>query len=156
MTLCPTDMRIQNKSKTILLVDDEPENITNYADVLVNLGYNVIARPDAESAQQLFHNGARIDLIITEDIIRGEIGFEFVMMLSRLKPSVPVIMVTAHGNIQSYLRSRSLGVFEYLHKPVRNDELERIVGHALQNSGGTADPQIMWNEFRLPREVVHG
>lgn len=152
MTLCTSDMRIQNKTKTILLVDNEPENIPYYADVLVNLGYNVIARPDADSALQLFHDGAKIDLIITEDIIRGETGFEFVLLLSRLRPSVPVIMITAHGNIQTYLRSRSLGVIEYVHKPIRKKELERIVEHALQRSTETEHTERMWNEFSFARE----
>jgi len=154
MSLCTTDRQAQNK--TILLVDNEPESVTSYADVLVNLGYNVIARPDSDSAMQLFHDRTKIDLIITEDIIRGETGFKFVMLLSRMRPSVPVIMITAHGNIQAYLRSRSLGVLEYLHKPVGQKELERIVEYALQGSSETENTENLWNEFSLVREVMHG
>jgi DNA-binding NtrC family response regulator len=64
----------------------------------------------------------------------GMSGIEFVTVLRRVLPSVPVIMFTAHGGVETFVESLSLGVFEYINKPVRTDELGRIVKAALERS----------------------
>lgn len=120
--------------KTILLVDDEPENRRSYEEILNDLGYEVIAEADGESALSVIHEGGLIDLVITDYRMPGMNGLEFITQLRRHLPSVPVIMITAFGDIETYLQSFSLGVFEYVNKPVTKEEFERIVKAAIANS----------------------
>lgn len=120
--------------KTLLLVDDERENLRSLGEILHRFGYAVIAEPDAASALSVIRNGTPIDLVITDYRMPGVDGLEFLIHLKRILPNVPVIMLTAYGAVETYLKSLSLGVFEYVNKPVKAKELARIVKAALESA----------------------
>lgn len=126
--------------KTILLVDDEPGVLKILEDTLVRFGYKVIPKPDAGSALTVIREGAKIDLVITDNKMPGMNGSEFVTVLKQALPSVPVIMLTGYGSVESYLKSLSNGVFEYINKPVQARELDRIVKAALDASDAGQPP----------------
>jgi two-component system C4-dicarboxylate transport response regulator DctD len=120
--------------KTILLVDDELHALEIVGEILTTFGYKVIPRLDAESALSVIWDGTCIDLVITEYRMPGMNGVEFLTILRKVLPSVPVIIFTGHGSVEIYLKSLSLGVFEYLNKPFKEKELDHIVRSALQRS----------------------
>ncbi len=120
--------------KTILLVDDELENLRSLGEILNRFGYKVIAKPDGMSALAVVAEGAKVDLVITDYRMPGMDGLEFLTSLKQTAPSVPVIMLTAYGAVETYLKSLSLGVFEYVNKPIRAKEFGRIVKSALDGS----------------------
>jgi len=113
--------------KTILLIDDEPELLSILDELLSSFGYKVIAKLDAESALPVIKDGTTVDLVITDLKMPGMSGPEFIAVLKQIAPAMPVIMLTAHGSVESYIQSRSDGVFEYINKPVQSKELRRIV-----------------------------
>ena len=119
--------------KTLLLVDDELENLRSLGEILHRFGYAVIAKPDAASALSVIRDGTPIDLVITDYRMPGVDGLEFLIHLKQILPNVPVIMLTAYGAVETYLKSLSLGVFEYVNKPVKAKELGRIVKAALES-----------------------
>jgi two-component system response regulator GlrR len=117
--------------KTVLIVDDEPGILDVLEQTLSSAGYAVIPKPDAEAALDVIEEGARVDLAITDNLLPGMKGAELVDELKQRKPSMPVIMLTAHGSVQSYIQMISKGVFEYINKPIQAKELRRIVKAAL-------------------------
>ena len=124
--------------KTILVVDDEPGNRRLYSEILRDLGHSVINEPDGASAMVVVHEGAELDLVITDYRMPDMSGLEFVTALRQVLPSVPVIMITAYASIENYFQSLSLGVFEYINKPFVKREFERIVKAALLLHGKNA------------------
>jgi DNA-binding NtrC family response regulator len=118
--------------KTILLVDDEPHLVEIMEETLITFGYHVIPRPDAQSALDLIREGTDIDLVITDYRLPGMNGIEFLERCRKILPSVPIIMITGYGSVETYLRSLNLGAFEYLLKPYDVTELHRVVKSALQ------------------------
>jgi DNA-binding NtrC family response regulator len=120
--------------KTILLIDDEPQVLSTLCEILTKPGYNVIPRPDAESAPSLVRGGTKVDLIITDLHLPGMNGLELIALFKKIVPSVPVIVLTGYGSVESYIQSCSSGVFEYINKPVQARELRRIVSAALSSS----------------------
>jgi DNA-binding NtrC family response regulator len=103
-------------------------------DSLSALGYNVIAKPDAESAMAVIREGAKVDLVVTDYAMPGMDGHEFFSVLKRILPSVPVIILTGYGSVETYLKSLSLGVCEFVCKPIEAKELDRIVKAALDRA----------------------
>jgi DNA-binding NtrC family response regulator len=118
--------------KTILLVDDELHMRDIVGETLSTFGYNVIPKTDAESALSVIRDGTDIDLVITDYRMPGMNGVEFLTILRKTLPSVPVIMLSGYSSVEIYLKSLSLGAFEYLNKPCKKKELYRIVRSALQ------------------------
>ncbi len=131
-------MEKKNEPETILIVDDEPENRRIYAEILNDLGFKTIEEPDGESALSVVKEGIAIDLVIADYRMPKMNGLQFIESLRELLPSVPMIMVTAFANVESYLQSFSLGVFEYMNKPFSKAEFVRIVKAALGGSGKEA------------------
>jgi len=117
--------------KTILVVDDEPEILQVLEDTLSD--YHVIAKTDAESALSLVRSGAKVDLVLTDNFMPGMKGSELISALKKDAPSLPVIMLTAHSSVESYLQNIGGGAFEYINKPVKASELRRIVKAAFES-----------------------
>ena len=125
---------MMKKTKTILVVDDDPENVRNYIEILMDLGYRVIARGDVDAALALLKSDTAVDMVITDYRMPGKTGLDFIVALRQLRLSLPVIMITAYGNIETYLHSISLGAFEYVNKPIKKKEFELIVQYALNKN----------------------
>lgn len=117
--------------KTILLVDDDDIFLAVYEEMLRKSGYSVISRPDGGSALAVVRSGVDVDLVITDRQMPGMDGFEFVSFLKRIKPSIPVIMVSADVSADSYLKALNLGAISCAKKPNTPRELHRMVAEAL-------------------------
>jgi DNA-binding NtrC family response regulator len=130
------DARTAPEPQTILVVDDEQINLKNYTAILERAGFRVIAFPAAADALSSLRQGAHADVIVTDYRMPAMDGLSFLEILRREQSSVPVIMLTAHGDIDTYFKSFSLGLFEYINKPFRDAELVRIVQAALGEAVG--------------------
>jgi DNA-binding NtrC family response regulator len=119
--------------KTILLIEEETERFSLMS-ALSGFGYNVIIVHDGLFALSLIRDGVPVDLVITDYRIAGMDGWEFFASLRKLAPTVPSIMLTAYGSIETYLKAYSLGVFECVNKPVATKELRRTVKTALKGA----------------------
>lgn len=120
--------------KTILLVDDDRDILSYLEDTLTTFGYQVIPKLDAVSALAVIREGTRVDLVVTDYRMPGMDGHEFFTALKQAVPTMPVIILTGHGSVETYLKSLSLGLYDYVSKPVEPKELERIVKAALRRS----------------------
>jgi DNA-binding NtrC family response regulator len=126
--------KVTSSRKTILFVDDETEARKIFSEVLSDMGYDVIIEPDGLSALTVIQQGVPIDLVITDYRMPDMDGLDLVTTLRKVQPSIPIIMMTAHGDIENYFRSLSLGVFEYINKPIGKREFEHLVRAALHES----------------------
>jgi len=121
------------EKKRILVVDDEQNSREGLTKILIKEGYEVVA---AESGQTALAKAKKqeFDLIITDLRMPEITGIDVLEKIREKKPDIGVIIVTAYGEVNSYLKAMTLGAFEYLNKPIKLDELRRVIHKALSQS----------------------
>ena len=122
--------------KRILVVDDEENTRIGLSKLLSQEGFQVESAANGNDALEMLGQH-KINLVISDINMPDMNGLVFLRELSRTFPSTHVIMITAYGGVESYLEAMNLGAYEYLHKPVRLDEL-RSVMKKIFNGGSVA------------------
>ncbi len=120
--------------KTVLVVDDNPIILQCYEEILNTSDYTVITCRDGQSALIAIHEGINADVIITDYRMPGMNGLELVTQLKKHAPTVPVIMCSIDIRSEIYQKALSLGIVEYMLKPVGVNELRRAVAAALDGA----------------------
>jgi two-component system response regulator FlrC len=116
----------------ILVVDDE-EGIRSFvAEALAASGHDVTQAADGDEAlRRLAARG--FELVLTDLKMPGIDGMEVVRRVRAEQPEVEVIVLTAHGSVDTAVEAMKLGAFDYLQKPVGSPaELRLLVGRALE------------------------
>ena len=123
------------KKPIILCVDDEPANLKLLENILVPRGYEVVSAASGEDALQKIKTRT-IDLVLLDLMLPGMDGLQVSRKIKDNKKyrNIPIIMLTAHTGVESYIKSLSNEVFAYLQKPFETEELVRIVRAALGQS----------------------
>lgn len=112
--------------KRILIVDDEENTRIGLTKLLTNEGFEVESAANGNEALDRLGQ-KKVNLVISDINMPGMNGLAFLRELNRKFPSTSVIMITAYGGVESYLEAMNLGAYEYLHKPVRLDELRSVM-----------------------------
>lgn len=118
----------------ILVVDDEPGLRAFVADALTAAGHLTVTAPDGANA--LRELGARpFDLLVLDLRMPGRFDGMDVLRHARAEwPEVPVIVLTAHGSVETAVEAMRLGAVDFLEKPVDGPaELRRLAARALSS-----------------------
>lgn len=113
-------------AKRILVVDDEENTRLGLSKLLSQEGFVVDLAANGGEALEILRR-QRFNLVISDINMPDMNGIAFLREISRRFPSTNVIMITAYGGVESYLEAMNLGALEYLHKPVRLDELRSVM-----------------------------
>jgi len=113
----------------VLVVDDEANLRKILSAHLRREGYDVVTAADGEAAQAEL--GARPFDVVVSDMVMPKVGgLELLRWVLQEHPQVPVIIVTAHGTVDSAVEAIKLGAFHYITKPFDQDELKQVVAMA--------------------------
>jgi two-component system, NtrC family, response regulator AtoC len=117
----------------VLIVDDDQNVQKMLHDIIRQLAVDIVTASDAESAISLL--GQQIfDLVITDLKMPGKNGMALLEHCLKICPSVPIIMVSAFGSIESAVDAMKKGAYDFITKPFDSDELLQIVKKALSVS----------------------
>ncbi len=114
----------------ILVVDDEKNQREIYKLILEDDGYEVTTAQSGEHAVRLARDN-HFDLVLTDFKMTGMDGVMLLGELLSLDPSLIVVMMTAHGSVESVKEALRGGAYDYLEKPVDRDQLLKVVESAL-------------------------
>jgi DNA-binding response OmpR family regulator len=109
-------------SAHILVVDDEPAARLSLAELLSLEGYQVVAAASGEEAVDLLLEGP-FDLAILDLKMPGMDGLELVHELQKRTPETIIIMLTAHGTLETAVQAMRHGAHDYLLKPANVNEI---------------------------------
>jgi len=115
----------------VLVVDDEVNLRKVLAAMLRRDGYEVTVAEDGAVALAEFNkNGA--DVVVTDLVMPKVGGLEILKTLNTQAPDVPVIIITAHGTVDSAVEAIKLGAFDYITKPFDQSELSQVINKAVR------------------------
>jgi DNA-binding NtrC family response regulator len=117
---------------TILVADDEKNIREGLREALMLDGYEVIPAADGKEALEALGRG-EVDLVVTDLKMPRVSGEELLRKVSGEYPTVPVIILTGHGTIESAVQAMHDGAYDFLTKPVNLDRLSLLVKRALGN-----------------------
>jgi two-component system response regulator AtoC len=117
--------------KQILIADDEPNLRRVLGAQLTRDGHEVHLVADGGEAL-LCLKESHIDLLICDLRMPVMDGMELLREALTIYPSLPVIMITAHGTVDNAVEALKTGAFDYITKPFDQDELRTIVRKALK------------------------
>ncbi len=114
----------------VLVVDDEKNQREIYTLILEDDGFDVTTGQSGEHALRLARD-QHFDLVLTDYKMTGMDGLTLLGELLKSDPSIIVVMMTAHGSVESAKEALRGGAFDYLEKPIDRDQLLKTVESAL-------------------------
>ncbi len=118
-------------SARILIVDDDPLVPRTLRILLRKHGHDVDAAENADEAFRQMESES-YDLVISDINMPGMDGFDVLKRVKESWPGTEVILVTGYGTIENAVRGMKEGAFDYVTKPVLDDEMVIVVDRALE------------------------
>ncbi len=110
------------KPPSILIVDDEPLMRLSMTDALKASGYEVTAAATGNEGLEKFDLDPA-EILITDLRLPGMSGLELLQASKQRSPNTEVIVITAHGSVETAVGAMKLGAYDYITKPFQMDEL---------------------------------
>ncbi len=123
---------MKKQSGTILLVDDDQAFRTVTQSLLQDEGLDVTTASNAHDGLAALDE-KKFDLILSDLMMQGMNGLEFVQKIKQRDPAQLVIMITGYASVDSAVEAMRRGAYDYLTKPCSNDELVLKVKKALDS-----------------------
>jgi DNA-binding NtrC family response regulator len=117
----------------ILVVDDDLEMRELVHDVLKDRGHQITTAGSGQEALTLLANGDYA-VVLTDLRMKGMEGTELLTEIKRLYPDIGVILMTAFGSVETAVEAMKRGASDYLTKPVKSEEIIRVVERAVREA----------------------
>jgi DNA-binding NtrC family response regulator len=131
----------------ILIVDDE-ENVRKIIGIqLRRLGHETFEAQDGPEALEIL-TANQIQAMITDLKMPKMDGLELLQRVRRTHPQIPVIMITAHGTIDTAVEAMKRGAFDYVTKPFNQEDFLNTIERAVKSA------EEMAKEFQRSRSFL--
>ncbi len=117
----------------VLVVDDEPDLCELLSITLQRMDLSPRTANNLAAAQRMLA-AERFDLCLTDMQLPDGDGLDLVRWIQQYSPSVPVAVITAHGNMETAVRALKLGAFDFVSKPLDLAGLRKLVATAIKLS----------------------
>ena len=131
---------------SILVADDDTAIRTVLNQALSRAGYEVRLTGNAATLWRWVSQGEG-DLVITDVVMPDENAFDLLPRIKKMRPNLPVIVMSAQNTFMTAIRASERGAYEYLPKPFDLKELITIVGRALAEPKERVASRPDENEF---------
>jgi len=115
---------------SILIVDDEPSILQSLSGLLTDEGFEVITANNGYEALKTIDSEAP-DLVLLDIWMPGIDGIETLKEIKKNNASLPVVIITGHGNVETAVKATKLGAFDLIEKPLNIDKVIVAINNAL-------------------------
>lgn len=134
-----------NKTRRILIVDDDPSMRLALSETLESCGYDVESADNGSEALQKFQTQS-FEIVITDMRMPHLGGMDVLKGVKKISPQTPVILITAYGTVSTAVEAMKEGASEFIMKPFSLDDLQGVVKNVLANTvsvAGEEAPPVM-------------
>jgi DNA-binding NtrC family response regulator len=139
----------------ILIVDDQELMRDSLAATLAAEKHEIVATADPAVALSRIGE-ERFDLLITDYKMPRMTGIELLSEARKLRPEMPVVMMTAFATVQTAVDAMKLGAYDYIQKPFDGEEIKLLVDRTLEHSRLKLENQALRSmaEVSAPRPMI--
>ena len=119
---------------TILIADDDTAIRTVLNQALARAGYAPRATGNAATLWNWVSQGEG-DVVLTDVVMPDENAFDLIPRIKKIRPDLPIIVMSAQNTLMTALKATEAGAYEYLPKPFDLNEMVAVVGRALTEPG---------------------
>ncbi len=131
----------------ILIVDDEIDILELMQELFESKGYSAVSATNGLEALNIIKN-QEPDLVLTDIRMPEMDGMQLLQIITKEHPTIPVIMVTAHGTIETAVEAMKLGAKDYILKPLRLDEILAKVERITQLNSLIKENEYLLNKLQ--------
>jgi DNA-binding NtrC family response regulator len=126
------------------------------AATLARDGHEVVAAGDGPVAISRLSSSARFDLLITDLKMPKMTGIELLTEAKRIRPELPVVLMTAFATVTTAVEAMKLGAYDYIQKPFDGDEIKLLVDRTLEHNRLIRENQALRSmaEMNAPRPLI--
>src|SRR5260370_23908095 len=117
----------------ILIVDDREMMRDSLAGTLAREGHEIVAAGDGQAAVARL-GSAKFDLLISDLKMPKMTGIELLAEAKKLRPEMPVVLMTAFATVGTAVEAMKLGAYDYIQKPFDGDEIRLLVERTLEHN----------------------
>ncbi len=118
--------------ESVMIVDDERPLVALAEEITAQLGYEPAGFDSSSAALKVFREAPqRFDAVLTDEAMPDLVGTELAREIRRLRPAVPIILMSGYGGTQLTNRAAEIGVNEVLRKPLHRRDLAEALARVL-------------------------
>jgi PAS domain S-box-containing protein len=120
--------------ETVMIVDDERPLVALAEEIAAQLGYEPVGFDSSSEALEAFRaKPDRFDAVLTDEAMPDLVGTQLAREIRRLRPDIPIILMSGYGGAQLTTRAVDIGVNEVLRKPLHRRDLAESLARVLKS-----------------------
>src|SRR6476659_566333 len=149
------DAPIQDGQLTVLVVDDEPSNLSSLRKIFEREQMRVLTAEDAKSALDLVRRH-RVQVALLDLMMPGTSGAELMRALKEVSPDTETVLMTAYGTVETAVQAMRDGAYDFVEKPLKRMTIVKSVRKAAERQSLVAENRSLKQELKLltTREIV--
>ena len=125
----------RGKGETVMIVDDERALVALAEEITAQLGYEPVGFDSSRAALAAFSaQPQRFDAVLTDEAMPDLVGTDLASEIRRLRPAIPIILMSGYGGAQLTTRAAEIGVNEVLRKPLHLRDLAESLARVLESA----------------------
>jgi two-component system nitrogen regulation response regulator NtrX len=140
-------------SDTILVVDDEKSILAVLKGILEDEGYGTLLAASGEEALSIL-NERSCNLVLLDIWLPGKDGVAILREIKKVRPGLPVVMMSGHGTIETAVSSTKLGAYDFIEKPLSLEKTVLVVRHALEQDRLHRENEVLRKSMEESAEIL--
>src|SRR6187549_1282800 len=125
-----TDMTTE-RDVTVLVVDDEPSNLSSLRKIFEREQMRVFTAEDAKAALELVRHH-RVQVALIDLMMPGTSGAELLRALREVSPETEAVLMTAYGTVETAVQAMRDGAYDFVEKPLKRMTIVKSVRKAAE------------------------